>query len=383
MKRRNSKYQLFYYDPESSRNLYVYAYGLLSNMTVPTLYVCSKFYDYLPLPSHVCQKPVISYFRFQNKLMQGLSLLCSYLIMCYYLVLYRPSVVHIQWLKLPAFELRFYKVMRRLLGFQLVFTAHNVSHHYKAEGYKELYHKWYELVDAIIVHAQDSRLELVRRFDINEQKVHVIMHGILDASLQEAMTPKREKELGERYSLEGKLVFSSLGAQSYYKGVDILVSVWANTPELRDNDHLRLVIVGPKKDVDVSPLSNIKNVIVGTHRIPDDEFEYLLRHTDVYLLPYREISQSGAMLTAIAAHVPVLATAVGGLKDPFTVAPIGWSIEEASECKLRDAILDLVHHSERIEEVKLNEHNWRMVCAYYAWDAIAQRTQQLYDSLLV
>lgn len=382
MKKRKNNYQLLYFDPESSHNLYVYAHSLLSNMTLPALYVCSSFYDYLPLPGHVCQKPIISYFRFQNKVLQGLSLLCSYLIIAYYLVRYRPSVVHIQWLKLPEYEVWFYRQMRRLLGFKLVFTAHNIMHRYKEEYYRGLYKKWYEYVDAIIVHTQDTRSDLVSKFGINADKVHIIMHGILDSTPHTPISAARMQELEARYPLEGKMVFSSLGAQSYYKGVDILLSVWQNTPELRENNDLRLVVVGPKKDVDVSPLCEFENVFAESRRIPDDEFDYLLRHTDVYLLPYRDISQSGALLTAIAAQVPVLAAAVGGLKDPFTVAPIGWTIPEASEALLREAILHLVHHPELVEDVKRNKHHWELVREHYGWERIGNQTQQLYVSLL-
>ena len=376
------KYNVFYIDPQSNENLYIYDYKLLSNVALPSLYICSSFYSFLPLPSHVHQQKLISYYRFKNRLLQGISFLCSYTQIFFYLVRYRPDIVHTQWLKMPTFEYHFYRAMRFFLGFKLIFTAHNLLPHDTGNRYVLFFQRWYKLADAIIVHTADTKRDLQQLFDVPEKKVHVIMHGILDLGEESASTDERLNELDHIYQIENKIVFSSLGAQSYYKGTDILAEVWADTDELRNNGDLRLVVVGMNNGVNLQNIKKIPNVIIKEERIPNDEFSYLLQHTDVYLLPYRVISQSGALLTAIAAHVPVLASSVGGLKDPFELGRIGWQLSKLSKESLKEIMLHIVNHPEEIKKIKEDTKTWDLVCQHFDWTVIGQKTLKIYEKFI-
>ena len=174
-----------------------------------------------------------------------------------------------------------------------------------------------------------------------------------------------------------------MGYQNFYKGTDLLARVWAETSELRNSKDAMLLIIGKVNEarLDLSMLDGIDNVIVENRRIPDEEFLYLLRHTNVYMLPYREISQSGAMLTVLPEHVPLLLTDVGSLAEPLTVAPIGWKMERANEQELRNALLYLLDHKDEIKSVRNDRQSWQKVCAFYGWQNISRQTQQLYESL--
>lgn len=377
----NKNIDVLYIDPQSSTNLYIYAYRLLTNIGLSVLCVCSSYYDYFPFPDHVRQAPIISYNRYSNKYLQGLSFLCSYVRILYFIMRFRPRIIHLQWLKMPKFEILFYRLLKCFLGFRLVFTAHNLLPHDSGSRYVMAYKKWYALVDAIIVHTNDTKTDMMDQFGIDSSKINVIAHGLLDIQESVSYSSERLHELDLRYNLDGNLVFSSLGAQSFYKGVDLLVDIWSATPELNGNPHLKFVLVGPNKGVDTSALRNVENVIVSEERIPNDEFCYLLSHTDVYLLPYRSISQSGALLTAISAHIPVLATTVGGLKDPFSHGQIGWQLTDLSRESLKSELLYLARHPEEVRKVKGDVEMWSRVCAYYDWKSIGAQTEQLYRTL--
>jgi glycosyltransferase involved in cell wall biosynthesis len=99
------------------------------------------------------------------------------------------------------------------------------------------------------------------------------------------------------------------------------------------------------------------------------------------LLPYRDISQSGALMTVMTEHIPVLATNVGGLAEPLAVAPIGWVISHPTPENLKQALLDLLDHPEKIKAVKDDSNSWNTVCQHYGWEHIGKQTQQLYESL--
>ena len=51
--------------------------------------------------------------------------------------------------------------------------------------------------------------------------------------------------------------------------------------------------------------------------LSDNEFNDLIEKSDVLIFPYRKISQSGVLLTALAHRKPVLVSRVGGLTQPL------------------------------------------------------------------
>ncbi len=168
--------------------------------------------------------------------------------------------------------------------------------------------------------------------------------------------------------------FSCLGYQNEYKGIDIVSHIWTTTPELRDNPDAHLLIAGKVQNANLTLLSLCKNVEIIDRLIPTDEFETYLKRTDVALLPYRKISQSGVLLTCMRAHVPVLVNNVGGLTDPFRFGNPGWIITD-----LKSDMLHLLRHPELIKGVHNDLKTWEAIAEAYSWAKIGKTTSKLYD----
>ena len=374
-----------YIDPQSYLNLAIYDYSLLSNIGGPVRYVCSKLYNYKPLPSNVTQVKIFSYSKYQCRPLKALSYILSWFIILIRLLWWRPSVVHIQWFRIPRFDYFMVRLLQRIFRIKVVFTAHNILPHQGNENKNtDVFRKAYHAFDRIIVHSQVTKQEIVEIFNVDGNKIEVIRHGILPFDMNEEQYKACLSELDDKYAaLRGKTVFSALGFQNFYKGTDLLARVWAETPELRDNKNAMLLIIGKVNaaDMDLSILEGINNVIFDNRRIPDEEFVYLLRHTSVYLLPYREISQSGAMLTVLTEHIPLLVTDVGSLAEPLSIAHIGWKMQRADEQELKNALLHLLAHQDEIEAIRNDHQAWEKVCSFYDWQDISRQTQQLYERL--
>ena len=219
-------------------------------------------------------------------------------------------------------------------------------------------------------------------FHICEGKVYINHHGILRMEYNKVAYKIKSDNYQSKYSLSDKIVFTSLGEQSYYKAIDLIVDVWSSTPELYNNNNIKLLIVGKHKGIDFHQLDNISNVLVEDRKIPNEEFIFLLRHTDVYLLPYRTISQSGALFTALAEHVPVLVSDAGGLSEPLSIAKVGWKIKSNDYEDLKKQLLYLSQNIKEIKEVKKNEQNWNKVCKEYEWRVISLRMAFIYECTL-
>lgn len=369
---------VFYIDPESYANLSAYDYNLLSNVKCDIMYFCSTLYDHTPMGNHVRPVPVFSYNKKSSTLLKGISYIWSYLKILIYIIRYKPQVIHVQWLRLQTFDYLFYSIVSCLFQVRLVLTAHNVLPLRTGKRYFRIYNRIYRLMDRIITHTENSRREMMHLFNLSEEKIFVVPHGLLKLNISEEKMENEMEMIRSTYPIEGKIVLSSLGFQTTYKGIDTLIKVWAETPELNQNSSCILLLAGKFLDVDANPIASFKNVIIQNRRISNEELYYLLKHTDIYLLPYREISQSGAMLTAVTESVPVLVTDIGGLAEPLSIAKIGWSMARLDEEELRSKLVYLVNHPEEIASAKGNEAGWQNVKDYYAWEKIGTKTLQVY-----
>lgn len=373
-----SKRTVFYIDPESYANLSAYDYNLLSNVECDVMYFCSTLYDHTPMKSHVRPIPVFSYNKKPSTFLKGISYIWSYLTILIYIIRYEPQVIHVQWLRLQTFDYLFYSIVSRLFRVRLVLTAHNVLPLRTGMRYFRLYCRIYRLMDRIITHTENSRREIMQLFNLPEGKIRVVPHGLLKLNISQEEMKNEMEMIRSTYPIEGKIVLSSLGFQTTYKGIDTLIKVWAETPELNQNPSCILLLAGKFVDVDAKPIASFSNVIVQNRRISNEELYYLLKHTDIYLLPYREISQSGAMLTAVTESVPVLVTDIGGLAEPLGIAKVGWSIDRLDEEELRSKLVYLLGHPDEIASAKENEAGWQKVKDYYAWEKIGAKTLQVY-----
>lgn len=376
-----NKYPIIYIDPQSSGNLSAYDHGVLCKVNSPILYICSHHYDYMDMGDNIQMFPIFSYNKISNPLLKLLSYLCSMIRLFWIIACNRPAIIHIQWLRIPHFDYVFYWLVKLLLKPKIIFTAHNVLPHNTGNRYKGIYRKMYRLVNHIIVHADATRQEIQQDFNVEPDKISVIHHGTLKMSIDSNELKRQETDYIQKYKTEGKIVFTSLGEQSHYKGIDLLVDIWQHTPELNTNGALQIIFAGKNVGIDFSPISGSENVTIIDERISNEEYYFLLRQTDVYLLPYRKISQSGALFTAMEQHVPVLVSNAGGLAEPLTIASIGWKVRAGDTTSLCNTLLHLAIHPEEIRKVKNDSEGWKAVCDAYSWDNISCQTQQLYDKL--
>lgn len=368
----------FYVDPQSYGNLARYDYNLLSNMTGKIFFIGSKLYDFRPLDK-IQRKMIFSYSKYKNPILKTISYLCSLLLLFLLICKHRPSCVHIQWFKIPSLDYHYYKLLKSLFHLRIIHTAHNVLPHNTGERYAEIYNKLYHLADIVIVHTENTKKEIAKKFLLDREKLCVIRHGLLHLDYDKEEYLRVEEEMKQKYQLNGKFIFVSLGEQSHYKGFDIITKAWLLTPELRENEKITLVLAGTIVKEDISEISQCSNVIIQNRFISEEEFIFWLHQADVYLLLYREISQSGAMLTALSEHVPVLVSDHEGLTEPLSVASVGWKLKELSPEYLSTKMKELIDSRDIVQAVKADIESWKKIEKYFSWESISKSTQELYS----
>lgn len=366
--------KLVYLDPQSRSNLALYDYNLLKELNCKKIFCCSVDYDG-PNDNDIKYYKIFSYHRHSSSLIKVISYFFSLLKLIKILKDNQPDIIHIQWWKVWCLDY-FFLLIYRLFCQQIVYTAHNIVSHDSGTSLINKYKKYYCRVDKIIVHSINSKDELVNDFHINANKIAVCRHGILNSrfTIQELLLKKNE--LINKCNIKEKMIFSSLGSQSYYKGTDIIFEAFKGSKILYGNPEVSLIIAGKGNIIN----NGEKNIIVDNRYISDLEFEAYLELTDVLLLPYRKISQSGVLLTAIEHKIPYISTYIGGISEPLTIANIGWILEELSIIKLREKIENLYMNKIIVKSYKNNVNEWNKIISFYNWKTIANDTLRFYIS---
>lgn len=376
--------KIFFVDPQSYLNLAVYDKSLLANVCkiYEVTFLCSTQYDGGEI-SGVNVRPVFSYNK-KKGIRKILSYIFSLLKIAKYTVAERPDIVHIQWLKIESVDYWIYRTIKAVIKSKIVFTAHNILPHNTGNAYLRIYKKFYHLVDAIIVHDENSKNELSTKLEINENKISVIRHGILNYKVNEEQIEAEIKDLQQRYHLnDSKLLLSVVGFQNKYKGTDVLLKAWTKSVETNNNNDYCLLIAGRCRELDfLNDISQCKNIYVEDEFISTERLIAILKLTDALLLPYKRISQSGVLLTAIEYGTPFLVTNVGGLSEPLAYGDVGWMIPECEEELLVDFLNNILPDHSAIKAKRSNSNGWDKVRAAYSWDAIGNKTSELYESLV-
>lgn len=362
-------------------NLSEYDYSVTKEIDCEIIYLCSKYYDYKINPKFKYIY-VFKYNYIKNVFRKSLSYVISLIYIAILIIKYKPVLVHIQWFKIPKLDYLFWKVVKKIFRIQIIHTAHNVLPHNTGNTYHDIYRKIYKnLSDKIIVHSANTQEELCGLFHVEQEKVAIIKHGLLKMKYNEIEYKNQFRNSPLHEIIQNKIVFTSLGEQSYYKGSDLIIEAWFKSPQLNQSDKCVLILAGKFDKIDYKKIENYKNVYIKNQRISNEEYMFWLKHTDAYLLPYRTISQSGALLTALSEHIPVITTNVGGISEPISIAHIGWNIGDAKIENLQKTLLNILHSPEEILNVKKDDEGWKKIEKFYDWRKISKETELLYELL--
>lgn len=212
---------------------------------------------------------------------------------------------------------------------------------------------WRRRADVIVVHSEHLRGSVALA---DGQRCAILPHGLRaqDAALEPPDVP-------------AVVLFGRL---TPYKGLDVLAaampSVWAVRPDVR------LTIAGAG-DVPF-PLTDDR-VDVQRRYVPEAELGDLLARASLAVLPYTEASQTGVGSVAVGYGVPIVVSRVGGLPD-LALDP-SYVVVPGNSDALAQAIVRHVDDGRDIRRRVLDE-----VAGPRTWDAVAQRSLELYRELV-
>lgn len=368
------KVEIFYVDPMSYHNMAGYDFELLTNIDKNiniSFYANEKFNIAVP---DVSIRKIYNYSQ-KKGLCKIISYLKSQIALLRDIKKRKPDIVHFQWLKMPQIDYWFIACIKKYA--RVIYTSHDALTHCDERKYKGSYIRILKLVDRVIVHTSASKQDLTAYID--GDKVEIISHGLLELE-KYFKTGLDSRQLKEELNIGNEVVFSALGTMDYYKGTDILLEAWQSSEALSKSKKVKLIIAGKNKMGLKREAIRAENVIFIDRFIPDEEFIALIKLSELILLPYRRVSQSGLLLSAIAAEKKVLVSAAGELPQPFRHGNIGWILHQNDPAGLR-ALLESIHAT--LDELTgpVDRVVWDRIKASYDWAGIGDRTGSLYQKI--
>jgi D-inositol-3-phosphate glycosyltransferase len=305
----------------------------------------------------------------------------------------RPRILHILWNnKLEYFDRTLLMLYYKVLGKKITFTAHNVN-----QARRDANDSWlnrltlriqYRLADHVFVHTQKMKDELRTDFGVSERAVTVIRHPLNDAFPDTDLTcAAAKRRLGIQETDRAILFFGRIRP---YKGLDLLLDAFQKL--LARNPNYRLIIAGESKKGSEDYSDQIHQTMSRNFRpgqiisriqfIPDEDMELYLKAADVFVLPYREIFQSGVLFLGYSFGLPVVATDVGSFREEIVEGKTGFLCRPDDPADLAETIekffaSDLYKDLERQRQV-IRDH----AHTHHSWSAVSELTRSVYAELL-
>jgi glycosyltransferase involved in cell wall biosynthesis len=296
----------------------------------------------------------------------------------------KPDILHFQWLPVPMIDRGYLRNLRRIAP--VVLTLHNTTTFHGSLG-QRLHQRIgfdsiFQHLSALIVHTEFSKRQVIERGWLPAEKVHIVSHGVLDYYRSVASVPRVPLAGSEVEPAGPTLLF--FGAIESYKGVDLLIRAFAGLPPSMQATS-RLCIAG-KPGMDMSGLRELARSLKVENRttwilrfVAEEEIPGLFGSAAAVVLPYREIDQSGVLMTAIAFDKPIVASRVGGLAETIKDGVHGRLFPAGDVPALTAALEEILGHPERRRDM---EKSVRELRESISWENSADRTIDLYEQLL-
>jgi glycosyltransferase involved in cell wall biosynthesis len=227
----------------------------------------------------------------------------------------------------------------------------------------------YNLADAIIVHCDEMRQNLIR-LRVQPDKIHLVLHG--------TVIPLRSAD----NSRDGIVFYGGHKLMSS-KGVDTLlqaIAIIRNRVDFRSvlSIHGHYGVNTPPEALRMAQDLGIIGNVIWLNQIPENELIPLYQKSQICVLPYSGSFAGLPASLAAACQIPVIATRRAGLPDHL--GDLGVWVDENNPEQLAARILDLLRNEPLRRELGARLRQRAEECL--SWDVIASQTIDIYKEAI-
>lgn len=298
----------------------------------------------------------------------------------------KSDILHVQWwISTLFFVFLPIIILARIKKIKVILSVHNILPHEQNKKSlmidKIVNKSLFPFIDSFIVHNQRNKEKFKKIYKIDEKKISVITHGVLNLSKQETVS---QHEARKKLNLpKDKKVILFFGYIREYKGVDILIKAFNQIN--KDIEKTLLLIVGQPFGVD---FKKYKKIILGNNLeehvkveqgfVSDTDVGYYFSACDLVVLPYTLLDTHGGIgALALPFKKPIVVSDVGGL--PEYVKDENAIVKPNDVQDLYEKIVKILK-DEKLQ-LKLSKDSEELI-EELNWDKIADKTVEAYQKLM-
>ena len=307
----------------------------------------------------------------------------------------RYDILHIHWPEIMLFRDSTFKsffsvivflflvVWMKIRGAAIVWTIHNLKSHQFAHKSKPAQHleEWYinkfvSLLDGVITLSNASFRQAKQVYPAISTKQHVVIpHGHYRSIYPSKVS--RDEARKKLQIRDDDFVIGYFGQILPYKNVFGLVQAFKNV----ELDNIHLLVAGKPVEEELANeirqnVGNSANISLRLSFIPGEEVQHIFRASDLMVIPYSNVLNSGSAILALSFDVPVLVPKQGSLKELQQQIGSEWvqtySQPFTAEI-LETAVRNIMNNPVQERCAALDK---------YGWMAIAEQTYEAYQDVI-
>ena len=277
-----------------------------------------------------------------------------------------PDIIHFQnahnfWAAIFLPLLRKYKIVTTFHDVDALF---GFNYGYRNKIARSLHLKYSH---CYIVHGEKEKKKLIN-LGIMKKRCYIIPHGEYSFFVRKGRDGIRE---------EDAVLF--FGRILPYKGLEYLLE--AEPLITKELPNTKIIIAGEGNLKSYDKLKIIThNIEIYNKFIPNEKVSDFFQMSKVIVLPYIEVAQSGVIHIACAFKKPVVATNVGCIPEVVEDGKTGLLVPPKDPTALASAIIKLLKDDELRKE--MGENAYKKTKEDLSWDTIAEKTIEVYESIL-
>ena len=274
---------------------------------------------------------------------------------------------------------------KRVYGCKLVATVHSLEplRPWKREqlgaGYELsswMEKEGLESCDAVVAVSQEMKRDILKFYDIPPDAVHVIHNGVDP----EKYHPRDGTPSLAKFRIRKPFVFFC-GRLSRQKGIFDLVEAFDDLPK-----GTQLVLATGKPDTPElvgelrDGIGGRKDIVWIHEMLEDPDLVNLYNEASVFACPSIYEPFGIINLEAMACETPVVACAVGGIKEVVVDGETGFLVPPEDPDKLAAAISKVLDDPQLA--ARMGKAGRSRVLEQFTWDRIAEKTISMYETLV-
>ncbi len=265
-----------------------------------------------------------------------------------------------------------------------VVTVHDIIHLRMKEYFSPIQRMYARLMighackgaTAVIVVSEFTKRELMREFDVPEEKITVIYNGVHGSYFQPPDEPAL-RSFKQRYGITGPYILYT-GSVKPHKNVSVLIKALA---KLRKERPVQLVMTGEHSSLNqnlsrVIEQYHVRESVIETGRISESDLGSAYGSAEAVVLPSFYEGFGLSMIEAMASGVPAVGARTSSIEEIVGDAGLLFDPNDADElCRNLRSI------SEDTELRRDLHRKGKIRAAQFSWQHTVERTLNIYQKV--